>query len=66
MKMCKEKEREREGEQKFMFQLVINQVLGWMISASRGMWNNADLHGFVSDLINLYLLITKIGTRLRL
>lgn len=39
---------------KLMFQLVINQVLGWMISASHGMWNNTDLHGFASDLINLF------------
>lgn len=48
-----------------MFQLVINQVLGWIISASRGMWNNAELHGFASDLINLVLLITEIDTHTR-
>lgn len=42
-------------KKKLMFQLVINQVLGWIISASNGMWNNTDLHGFASDLINLFL-----------
>lgn len=57
--------REKEAEQKLMFQLVINQVLGWIISASCGMWNNTDLHGFASDLINLFLLITEVDTHNR-